>query len=66
MGFGELLLLLIVVLLFFGARKLPALGEGLGKAIKGFKDSMGSGAPGSPPRQARAEPKELPPRAPDA
>ena len=36
----ELLLVLIIVLIVFGAGKLPQLGEGLGKAIKGFKKSV--------------------------
>jgi sec-independent protein translocase protein TatA len=36
----ELLLVLVIVLVVFGAGKLPQLGEGLGKAIKGFKKSM--------------------------
>ena len=41
-GFGwmELLLVLIIVLIVFGAGKLPQLGEGLGKAIKGFKKTV--------------------------
>jgi len=41
-GFGwmELLLVLVIVLIVFGAGKLPQLGEGLGKAIKGFKKSV--------------------------
>ena len=41
-GFGwmELLLVLVIVLIVFGAGKLPQLGEGLGKAIKGFKQSV--------------------------
>ena len=42
LGFGwmELLLVLVIVLIVFGAGKLPQLGEGLGKAIKGFKKSV--------------------------
>jgi len=42
LGFGwmELLLILVIVLVVFGAGKLPQLGEGLGKAIKGFKKSV--------------------------
>ena len=40
MGFTELLLILFIVLIIFGAGKLPQLGEGLGKAIKGFKKSV--------------------------
>ena len=40
MGFTELILILFIVLIIFGAGKLPQLGEGLGKAIKGFKKSV--------------------------
>ncbi len=36
----ELLLILFIVLIIFGAGKIPQLGEGLGKAIKGFKKSV--------------------------
>jgi len=43
MGFGELVLILILVLLFFGASRLPALGAGLGKAMKNFRTSAGGG-----------------------
>jgi sec-independent protein translocase protein TatA len=39
-GFTELVLILVIVLIIFGAGKLPQLGEGLGKAIKGFKKSV--------------------------
>ncbi len=40
LGFTELVLILMIVLIIFGAGKLPQLGEGLGKAIKGFKKSV--------------------------
>ena len=39
-GWMELMLILIIVLIIFGAGKIPQLGEGLGKAIKGFKQSV--------------------------
>ncbi len=39
-GWMELLLILFIVLIIFGAGKIPQLGEGLGKAIKGFKKSI--------------------------
>ncbi|GJL63992.1 MAG: hypothetical protein NPIRA04_26460 [Nitrospirales bacterium] len=39
-GFTELILILTIVLIIFGAGKLPQLGEGVGKAIKGFKKSI--------------------------
>ena len=40
LGFTELILILVIVLIIFGAGKLLQLGEGIGKAIKGFKKSV--------------------------
>lgn len=42
----QILLILLVVLVIFGARKLPEIGGGLGKAIRNF-------------RQASSEPDEI-------
>ena len=40
----HLILILAIALLVFGPRKLPELGQGLGKGIRGFKDALrGSG-----------------------
>ena len=39
LGIWELLIILFIVLLLFG-RKLPEVGEGLGKAIRGFRKSI--------------------------
>jgi sec-independent protein translocase protein TatA len=36
----HLLLILIIVLIIFGPRRLPEIGEGLGKSISGFKKAM--------------------------
>lgn len=36
-GMGELLIILVIVLLIFGAGKLPAIGDALGRSIKNFK-----------------------------
>jgi sec-independent protein translocase protein TatA len=36
-GMGELLIILVIVMLIFGAGKLPAIGEALGRSIKNFK-----------------------------
>lgn len=61
MGTMELLILLGIVVLIFGARRLPEIGSGIGKAIKNFKsgvseeeidvtpekDSVGEGKPDS-------------------
>jgi sec-independent protein translocase protein TatA len=38
-GIPELLLILAILVLIFGANRLPELGRGLGKAIRGFKDA---------------------------
>jgi sec-independent protein translocase protein TatA len=43
LGFTELILILFIVLIIFGAGKLPQLGEGVGKAIRGFKKSVHEG-----------------------
>ena len=40
LGFTELILILVIVLIIFGAGKLQKLGEGVGKAIKGCKQSV--------------------------
>jgi sec-independent protein translocase protein TatA len=52
MGIGELILVLLIVVLFFGASRLPAVGKGLGKAVRGVKDALGSSE----------RPREEPPR----
>ena len=39
-GMPELVIIFIIILVIFGAGKLPEIGTGLGKAIKGFKGSM--------------------------
>ena len=41
-GFGtmELLVILGIVVLLFGARRLPEIGSGMGKAIRNFKSGI--------------------------
>jgi sec-independent protein translocase protein TatA len=34
---GELLIILVIVMLIFGAGKLPAIGDAIGRSIKNFK-----------------------------
>ncbi len=36
----HLLLILVIVLIIFGPGRLPEIGEGLGKSIRGFKKAM--------------------------
>ena len=41
-GFGatELVIILLIVVIIFGARRLPEIGSGVGKAIKNFKSGI--------------------------
>lgn len=41
----HLLLIFIVAVFFFGPKKLPELGRGLGEAIRGFRESFHPTAP---------------------
>jgi sec-independent protein translocase protein TatA len=40
LGATELLIILAIVVVLFGARRLPEIGSGLGKAIKNFKTGI--------------------------
>jgi len=44
----HLLLILVVALLVFGPKNLPAIGKGLGEAIRGFKKALIEEEPSSP------------------
>ena len=55
MGIPELAIILVIVLIVFGAGKLPKIGEGLGKALKGFKKEVREAEPvPQTPEQAQA------------
>jgi sec-independent protein translocase protein TatA len=68
LGFTELILILFIVLIIFGAGKLPQLGEGFGKAIKGFKksvheaDAIEAEAQAHAQQETQATPQALPPQ----
>ncbi len=53
-GMPELIVILVVILIIFGVGKLPEIGAGLGKAIKGFKRGM------SEPDEIDVTPQETP------
>lgn len=38
-GFPEMIVIVAILLVVFGANRLPELGRGLGKAIRGFKEA---------------------------
>lgn len=40
LGTVELLIVLGIIVLIFGARRLPEIGSGIGKAIKNFKSGV--------------------------
>lgn len=39
LGVGELVVIALILMLFFGPKKLPQLGKGIGEAIREFKKS---------------------------
>lgn len=43
LGWQELAIILVIVIVIFGAGKLPEIGSGLGKGIRGFKEESGIG-----------------------
>lgn len=43
LGFGEMMIILVIVMVVFGGKKLPQLGDGLGKSIRNFKRALGAG-----------------------
>ena len=57
LGFSELIIIVAIVLIIFGAGRLPQIGEGLGKALKGFKKEVHE-AP--PPLDPNANPNTAP------
>ncbi len=66
LGFTELILILVIVMIIFGAGKLPQLGEGLGKAIKGFKKSVHEADAIEAEAQAAAQQQQATPPPPQA
>lgn len=42
MGMGELLVVLAIMVLLFGAKRLPQLADGMGRAIRNFKRGLNS------------------------
>jgi len=61
LGFAEIAVILVIALLIFGPKKLPQLGDALGKAIRNFK--KGTEAPDDAPPAQETPASELPGRA---
>ena len=54
LGFSELIIILVIVLIIFGAGRLPQIGEGVGKALKGFKKEVNDVPPPAEEQHAQA------------
>ncbi|NJN70394.1 MAG: twin-arginine translocase TatA/TatE family subunit [Nitrospira sp.] len=67
MGFSELIIILIIILIIFGAGRLPQIGEGVGKALKGFRKEVNDSTQSTPSQtqQETEQPRsvEAPPMA---
>ena len=46
LGFPEILVILIILFLLFGAKRLPEIGEGLGKTMREIRKIRGEKKPG--------------------
>ncbi len=56
----HLLLIAIIAIIFFGPKRLPELGKGLGEGIRGFKDAFNGGSNGDKNAAPKAEePKKV-------
>jgi TatA/E family protein of Tat protein translocase len=63
MGISELIIILAIVLIIFGAGRLPQIGEGVGKALKGFKKEVNEVPPPVAMQQETAPPQSAPTQA---
>ena len=61
MGISELIIILVIVLIIFGAGKLPQIGEGVGKALRGFKKEVNDIPPpdAAPPEANQPAPTQV-------
>lgn len=61
MGISELIIILVIVLIIFGAGKLPQIGEGVGKALRGFKKEVNDIPPpdAAPPEANQPAPAQV-------
>lgn len=60
LGFSELIIILVIMLIIFGAGRLPQIGEGVGKALKGFKKEVHDVPPPVEPNVQAGSPEGQP------
>ena len=53
LGIWELILIFMIVLFFFGAKRIPVIGRGIGAGIRNFKGELGKDP--SPPSDRTLE-----------
>ena len=51
----HLLVILVIALFVFGPKKLPELGQGLGKGIRSFRDSMKAATSEEPEKVTKSD-----------
>lgn len=61
LGWTEVLLVFIVFLLLFGAKRLPEIGQSLGRGIREFKKSISGGGEEAEDRPRSSSSSEIPP-----
>jgi sec-independent protein translocase protein TatA len=49
LGLPEIIVILVIILIVFGVGRLPEIGSGLGKAIRGFKKGVSDSNDADPP-----------------
>lgn len=55
LGTQELVIILFIAFFIFGAKRLPEIGSGLGKAIRGFKESSRDAKPDAKEREKETQ-----------
>jgi len=59
-GMPELLIILAIVIVLFGARRLPDLGSGIAKGIKGFRKGIAEDEKGEVRDEEKTPPGDKP------
>ena len=57
LGVWELVLIFLVVMFFFGAKRIPVIGRGLGEGIRNFKGALREGED-TPDDRSLEEPRD--------